>query len=135
MTLLKKSLALIIACGIGAAAAAEPDSEGWLFLGRRAADGWRPASQSISDPRYPVKAGDPVVVRNDALLYGSVDCKVVDLAEFKAGDPPRPVQRVKADPQALEVVGAALECPSVGRAKTVWANVRIPGARLVSADR
>jgi hypothetical protein len=135
MTLLKKSLALIIACGIGAAAAAEPDSEGWLFLGRRAADGWRPASPAISDPRYPVKAGDRVVVRNDALLYGSVDCKVVDLAEFKAGDPPRPVQRVKADPQALEVVGAALECPSVGRAKTVWANVRIPGARLISADR
>ena len=135
MTLLKKSLALIIACGIGAVAAAEPDSEGWLFLGRRAADGWRPASLSISNPRYPVKAGDRVVVRNDALVYGSVDCKVVDVAEFKAGDPPRPVPRVKADRQGLEVVGAALECPSVGRAKTVWANVRIPGARLLSADR
>jgi|SRR5687767_2085156 len=135
MTLLKKSLALIIACGIGAAAAAEPDSEGWLFLGRRAADGWKPASQSISNPRYPVKAGDRVVVINDALVYGSVDCKVVDVAEFKAGDPPRPVPRVKADRQALEVVGAALECPSVGRAKTVWANVRIPGPRLLSADR
>jgi hypothetical protein len=135
MTLLKKSLALIIACGIGAAAAAEPDSEGWLFLGRRAADGWRPASQSISNPRYPVRAGDRVVVRNDALVYGSVDCKVVDLAEFKAGDPPRPVQRVRADRQGLEVIGAALECPSVGRAKTVWANVRISGARLLGADR
>ena len=135
MTVLKKSLALIIACGIGAASAAEPDSEGWLFLGRRAADGWKPASRSISNPRYPVRAGDRVVVRNDALVYGSVDCKVVDLAEFKAGDPPRPVERVKADRQGLEVVGAALECPSVGRAKTVWANVRIPGARLVSAER
>ena len=135
MTLLNRSLALIVAGGIGAAAAAEPDSEGWLFLGRRAADGWKPASPSISNPRYPVKAGDRVVVLNDALVYGSVDCKVVDVAEFKAADPPRPVPRVKADPQALEVVGSALECPSVGRAKTVWANVRIPGARLVSADR
>lgn len=135
MTLLKKSLALIIACGIGAAAAAEPDSEGWLFLGRRAADGWKPASPSISNPRYPVKAGDRVVVTNDALVYGSVDCKVVDLAEFKAGDPPRPIERVKADRQGLEVVGAALECPSVGRAKTVWANVRIPGARMASTEK
>ena len=135
MTLLKKSLALIIACGTGAAAAAEPDSEGWLFLGRRAADGWKPASSSISNPRYPVKAGDRVVVTNDALVYGSVDCKVVDLAEFRAGDPPRPVERVKADRQGLEVVGAALECPSVGRAKTVWANVRIPGARMASTEK
>lgn len=135
MTLLKKSLALIIACGIGAAAAAEPDSEGWLFLGRRAADAWKPASSSISNPRYPVKAGDRVVVTNDALIYGSVDCKVVDLAEFKAGDPPRPVERVKADRQGLEVVGKALECPSVGRGKTVWANVRIPGARMASTEK
>ena len=135
MTLVKKSLALIIACGIGAAAAADPDSEGWLFLGRRAADGWKPASQSISNPRYPVRAGDRVVVTNDALVYGSVDCKVIDVADFKAGDPPRPVQRVKAEGVGLEVVGAALECPSVGRAKTVWANVRIPAARLVSAEK
>ena len=135
MTALKKSLALIIACGIGSAAAADPDSEGWLFLGRRATDGWKPASQSISNARYPLRAGDRVVVTNDALLYGAVDCKVVDLAEFKAGDPPRPVQRVKADKQALEVVGAVLECPSVGRAKTVWANVRIPGARVFSAEK
>ena len=135
MALLNQSLALALACGIGAAAAADPDTEGWLYLGRRAADGWKPASSSVANPGYPVKAGDRVVVRNDALVYGSVDCKVTDLADFKAGDPPRPMQRVKADKQALEIVGAGLECPSVGRAKTVWANVRIPEARLVAADR
>ena len=135
MTALNKPLALIIACGIGAAAAAEPDSEGWLFLGRRAADGWKPASASIANARYPVKAGDRVVVTRDALLYGSVDCKVVDAADFKAGDPPRPVLRISADREGLEVVGSPLECPSVGRAKTVWANVRIPAARVVSAEK
>ena len=135
MTLPGKSLALVVACGIGAAAAAEPDTEGWLFLGRRTAEGWRPASESIANPRYPVKQGDRVVIRRDALVYGSVDCKVTDAAEFKAGGPARPVQRVKADKEALQVAGAALECPSAGRAKTVWANVRIPAARLVESDR
>ena len=134
MHLLLKSLTLAAACGISVAGAAE-DTEGWLFLGRHAADGWKPAAPAISKARYPVKAGDRVVVTRDALIYGSVDCKVIEVADFKPDAPSRPVLRVKADPQALEVVGSMLECPSVGRAKTVWANVRIPGARILGAEK
>jgi len=122
------------AFGIGAAHGSEM-SEGWLYLGRRSADRWRPASGSISEPGYPVKPGNKVVVRQDALVYGSVDCKVIDAAVFKADGTPQPVLRVTADRQGLEILAAPIECPSVGRAKTVWVNVRIPSARLVSVDR
>jgi len=122
------------AFGIGAAHGSEV-SEGWLYLGRRSADGWRPASGSISKPGYPVKPGAKVVVTRDALVYGSVDCKVIDAADFKADGAPQPVLRVTADRQGLEIIGSPIECPSVGRAKTVWANVRIPAARLVSVEK
>jgi hypothetical protein len=135
MAIGKKSILLFAALTLCSAHAAEPDTEGWLFLGRRSAENWKPASTSIVNARYPVKPGNRVVVARDALLYGTVDCKVVDAADFKAGDPPRPVLRIKADAEGLEIVGSPLECPSVGRAKTVWAKVRIPTARLVSAEK
>ena len=118
-----------------AAAKAGETSDGWLFLGRRSGDGWRPASASLSSPRYPVKPGQRLVVKQDALVYGSVDCKVIDAAEFKVEDSARARLVVKADRSALHIVAAPLECPSVGRAKTVWAKVKIPGERLVSVEK
>lgn len=120
--------------GIGAAHASEM-SDGWLYLGRRSGDTWKPASVSISQPSYPVKPGSKVVVRQDALVYGSVDCKVTDAADFKADETSRSTLLVKADQIGLEIVGASIECPSIGRAKTVWANVKIPAARLVSVEK
>ena len=122
------------AFGIGAAHGAEM-SEGWLYLGRRSADRWRPPSGSISQPAYPVKPGNRVVVRQDALVYGSVDCKVTDAADFKADGTSRPVLLVTADRQGLEIAGLPIECPSIGRAKTVWVNVKIPANRLVRVER
>jgi hypothetical protein len=110
-------------------------TEGWLYLGRRSEGRWSPPSRSISGPRYPVKPGHKVVVRRDALFYDSMDCKVTDVADFKADGTSRSVLLVKADKQGLEIVGPAIECQSAGRAKTVWANVRIPTARLVTAER
>lgn len=132
--------------GISAAYAAEPGdknaklvggemTEGWLYLGRRSADRWRPSSLSMSNPRYPVKPGDRVVVKQDALVYGSVDCKVIDAADFKADGTPQSVLLVKADKKGLEIVGSPVECASIGRAKTVWANVKIPATRLVSVEK
>lgn len=132
--------------GIGAAHAAEPGdknvkldggemADGWLYLGRRSADRWRPSSLSVSRPRYPVKPGDRVVVKQDALVYGSVDCKVIDAADFKADGTSRSVLLVKANQQGLEIVALPIECPSIGRAKTVWANVKIPATRLVSVEK
>lgn len=121
---------------LGAAPVQAEEAEGWLFVGRRSAEGWRPASPALVSPRYPVKAGQRLVVGADALVYGTVDCKRTDAAEFKPGETPaQPVLRIKADRAALEVVGAALECPSAGRARTVWAKVRIPADRLVSQER
>lgn len=144
-TLLWVSFASLV-FGISAAYAAQPDdknaklvggemTDGWLYLGRRSADRWRPSSFSISPPRYPVKPGDRVVVKQDALVYGSVDCKVIDAADFKADGTSRSVLLVKADKQGLEIVGSLIECPSIGRAKTVWANVKIPTTRLVSVEK
>ena len=118
---------------------AKPDAgettEGWVYLGRRSEDRWKPASRSISSPRFPVKPGDKVVVKRDALVYGFVDCKVIDAADFKADGTSRSVLLVKADKKGLEIVGAPFECPSIGRAKTVWANVQIPAARLLIVER
>lgn len=139
------SFALLV-FGISTAYAAQPGdknakpddgemTDGWLYLGRRSADRWRPLSFSISPPRYPVKPGDKVVVKQDALVYGSVDCKVIDVADFKADGTPQAVLRVKADKKGLEFVGSPIECPSIGRAKTVWANVKIPTARLASVEK
>jgi len=109
--------------------------ERWLFLGRRTEGGWHPPSVSISAPAYPVKAGNRVVVRRHALVYGSVDCKVLDAADFKADDEVAPsVELVRAGEQGLEITGSAIECPSICGAKTVWVNVRIPAARLVRID-
>ncbi len=130
-------LGLLAAGGIAAVEVAHGSDmfEGWLYLGRRSGDSWKPPSASIARPVYPVKAGGKVVVRRDALVYGSVDCKVIDVGEFKLEGRPQPVLRVTADRQALEIVGKTIECPSVGQAVTVWANVRIPAARLVSAEK
>jgi len=122
------------AFGIGAAHGAEM-SEGWLFLGRRSGDVWKPASISISRAGYPVKPGNKVVVRQDALVYGSVDCKVTDAADFTVGEASRSALLVKADRVGLEIIGAPIECPSAGRAKTVWANVRIPASRLITVEK
>jgi hypothetical protein len=151
MTLGKKSLfGLLIATalGVSAAYASEPGdkaaatkldvdeaTEAWLYLGRRSGDKWRPAAVSLSRPRYPVKPGGKVVVKRDALVYGSVDCTVIEAADFKPDEAARSALLVKADRKGLEIVGPPLECPSIGRAKTVWANVRIPAARLVSVER
>lgn len=136
------------AFGIGAAYASEtaekhpsakPEggemTEVCLFLGRRSGDRWRPASLSISSQRYPVKPGDKVVVRQDALVYQSMDCKVIDAADFKADGISRSVLLAKADPRALEIAGPPIECPSIGGAKTVWVSVKIPTARLVSVPK
>jgi hypothetical protein len=110
-------------------------TEGWLFLGRRSDERWRPASRSIADPDYPVKPGGKVVVKQDALVYGSVDCRVIPAAEFKADGVSREVMLVKADREGLEIIAPALECPSAGQGRTVWANVRIPAARLLTVQR
>jgi hypothetical protein len=109
--------------------------ERWLFLGRRTDRGWNPPSVSISDPQYPVKPGSRVLVKRHALAYGSVDCTVIDAADFKANEQVAPaVEFIRAGEQALQITGSPIECPSVCGAKTVWVNVRIPAARLVTID-
>ena len=141
------SFAFLVA-GINAAQAAEPadkkapaaieggeTTDAWLFLGRRSAGRWRPAALSIANPRYPVKPGARVVVKRDALVYGSVDCKVIDAADFRHDPAARSVLLVKADRKALEIAGSPIECPSIGHAKTVWANVKIPSNRLFSTEK
>lgn len=129
------ALAMSIAAGPAAGAENADMTEGWLYLGRLSGQAWKPASLSISNPRYPVKPGNKVVVKRDALLYGSVDCKVIDAAEFMVEREKGTALLVKADRKALEVVGPPLECPSIGRAKTVWAQVKIPADRLLSVER
>lgn len=111
------------------------DMEGWLYLGRRSGNQWRPPSFSVGAPSYPVKDGDTVVVKSDALLYSDVDCKVIDSADFKATAPSQSPAFVKASPIALRVLGAATECSSVGDAKTVWAKVKVPAASLLRAGQ
>lgn len=110
-------------------------TEGWLFLGRLSGKAWKPASPSIANPRYPVKSGSRVVVKRDALVYGPGDCKVIDAAEFEVEQVTGTVLLVKADRKGLEIVGSPLECPSIGRAKTVWVQVEIPADRLLSVER
>jgi hypothetical protein len=110
-------------------------TERWLFLGRRTETGWHPPSVSIRAPAYPAKAGNRVVVRRHALVYGSVDCKVVDAADFKADDAAVPsVELLRAAEEGLEITGSAIECPSICGAKTVWVKVRIPAGRLLRID-
>lgn len=109
--------------------------ERWLFLGRRTESGWQPPSLSIAPPAFPVKPGNRVVVKRHALVYGSVDCKVVDAADFRAEEELAPaVELVRAGEQGLEITGSPIECPSICGAKTVWVNVRIPAARLIRID-
>ena len=110
-------------------------NETWIYLGRRSADTWRPAAGAIAPPAYPLKAGDSVVVRSDALVYGPVDCKRTAAADFQAGSGKGIAHYVKPDAAGLEVVGAPIECDSAGHAKTVWVQVRIPAERLVSVER
>ena len=109
--------------------------EGWVYLGRRSGERWRPASPAVTDPGYPVKPGAKLVVKRDALVYGAVDCKVIDAADFKVGEGAGMALLVKAGPAALEVLRNAVECPSIGQASTVWASVRIPADRLVTLQR
>lgn len=138
---------LVIALGITARSNAQPgkdlparlDSgetiERWLFLGRRTETAWQPPSGSIAPPDYPVKPGNRVMVKRHALVYGSVDCKVVDAADFRAEeDVANAVELVRAGEQGLEITGSPIECPSICGAKTVWVNVRIPAARLIRID-
>jgi hypothetical protein len=109
--------------------------ERWLFLGRRTERGWNPPSISISTPAYPVQRGSRVLVKRHALAYGSVDCTVIDAADFKANEQVAPVvEFVRAGEQGLEIAALPIECPSVCGAKTVWVNVRIPAARLVTIE-
>ena len=110
-------------------------NETWLYVGRRSADAWQPASVAIARPAYPLKAGDSVVVRNDALVYGAVDCSRTAAADFHAGSGKGIAHYVKPDAAGLEVVSAPLECPSAGQAKTVWVQVRIPAERLLTVER
>lgn len=120
----------------GAAVGSGSEStEGWVYLGRRSADRWRPASPAIANPAYPVKPGSKLVVKRDALVYGSADCKVTDAAEFKVDERARTTLLVKADRAGLDVIGKPVECASIGQAKTVWASVRIPADRLVTLQK
>ena len=127
------------ALGIPAALAnqqANEMTERWLFLGRRAESGWQPPAASLATPGYPAKAGNRVVVRRHALVYEAVDCKKVDLADFKVDEsaPAAGVELVRAGEQGLEITGSPIECPSICGAKTVWVTVRIPAARLIRID-
>lgn len=120
----------------GAAVGSGSEStQGWVYLGRRSADRWRPASPAIANPAYPVKPGSKLVVKQDALVYGSADCKVTDAAEFKVDEAARTTLLVKADRAGLEVLAKPVECPSIGQAKAVWASVRIPADRLVTVQK
>jgi len=139
---------LVSALGVSAAKANDPAGkhvsarvanvetvERWLFLGRRTERGWNPPSISTSAPAYPVQPGSRVLVKRHALAYGSVDCTVLDVADFKANEQVAPaLELVRAGEEALEITGLPIECPSICGAKTVWVNVRIPAARLVTID-
>lgn len=59
---------------------------------------------------------------------------MVDAAELKAEDAAPAVELVRAGNEALEVLAAPIECPSVCGAKTVWVNVRIPVSRLITIE-
>jgi len=111
------------------------DVEGWLYLGRRSGEKWRPPSFSIGESSYPVRDGDTVVVKNNALLYDEVDCKVIDSGDFKATMPSQSPTFVKSSPIALRLLGVVTECSSVGDAKTIWAKVRVPAASLLRAGQ
>jgi len=107
------------------------DAEGWLFLGRRSDDKWRPASFSINEPAYPVKPGEELIVRSDALLYGSMDCKTVDAADFQPNASTAQVILVKASQVGVPIITPPTECPASGGAKMIWAKVRVPPGRVV----
>ena len=109
-------------------------NETWIYMGRRSGDAWRPAAGAIAQPAYPPRAGNTVVIRSDALVYGSVECTRVAAADFARGSGKGGGLYVKPDAAGLEIVGAH-ECPSVGEAKTVWVQVRIPAERLLRVER
>jgi hypothetical protein len=110
-------------------------ADAWVYLGRRSDGRWRPASASIERPPDPVRPGGSVVVRADALVYGAVDCEVTAAADFKPAPGGRSVWLVRADREPLRVLAAPLECPSAGRARTVWVNVHIPASRLMRREQ
>lgn len=109
------------------------DMEGWVYLGRRSDNGWRPASFSIGEPAYPVKPGDKLIVKSDTVLYSTVDCTKIDAADFKATAAPPSLVFLTASAKEILISGESKECPSVGGAKTIWAKVKAPAARLFSA--
>lgn len=111
------------------------DAEGWVYLGRRSGDHWRPPSFSIDEPAYPVKSGTTLVIKSDTLLYGVVDCKVIDASDFKSTSVPQSLVFVTASPKEIQVSAEPTECSSIGGAKTVWAKVKVPAARLLRAKQ
>jgi hypothetical protein len=139
------ALALLASAGDGTraqprapgAAATQEGVEGWLYFGRRSEGAWRPAAPSIAQAPWPLKPGTRIALAHDALFYSAVDCRVTPLESFGAGPAALHAERtwiVSAEGGPLEVIGAPVECPSVCGARTVWAPVRIPAARLVAVE-
>ena len=129
MALRRIVLACVVAAAQAVPAAASDAIEGWLFVGRRSDGEWRPAAAALAAPAYPLGPGSRLVVSRDALVYGSVDCRVTPAAEFRAGGGEPQTAWVVGGTEALEVVAPVRECGSAGRGATVWANVRIPPER------
>jgi hypothetical protein len=115
------------------AASRSGDGEGWLYLGRYSDNQWRPPSLSIVAPKFPVKPGDRIKIESDTVLYGDITCETVDVDEFKSDGAAPALKFVTADRPEIEIIAAPIECNSIGGAKTVWAKVRVPASRLVSA--
>ena len=111
------------------------ETEAWIYLGRRSENSWKPQSFSIGEVAYPVKAGNELVIKSDALLYEDVSCKVIDTSDFKMVSTPRSVAFVSANTVQLQITAEPIECPSIGGAKTVWAKVKVPAARLLGSKQ
>lgn len=139
MTLPRKhalaSAALLVLAAALAPARVSEAAEGWIFLGRRSGGEWKPPAGAIGPSVWPLKPGDRLVLRGEALFYSDADCRVIAAAQFAADPSGRRRWMVKAGAEALEVIAALLECPSAGRAQTVWAKVGIPAERLFSVEK
>lgn len=117
-----------------AAPSAGGETEAWIYLGRLSEGDWRPPSFSIATPKLPVAQGSVVTVTQDALVYESMDCKVLDVADFNVEAGSSSVLFVRASQTGLQVLDST-ECSSAGKAKTVWAKVKIPNDRLIRTSR
>jgi hypothetical protein len=116
----------------GATPAGTGDAERWIYIGRYSGSKWSPASFSLAEAAYPVKVGDTLVVKSDAVLYETVDCKQVDTPRPAAAAEPPPLTFIKASPAGIEVMRPPKECPSIGGAVSVWAKVKVPARLLIS---